>query len=204
MAMAAPGMAALGIASSVAGGITGAIGAETTAGAQSNMYDYQAGVAKVNAAVATQDAAYARDAGGVQSQEAGLKGRAEQGSTRAGIAAGNVDINQGSGARVLKSETEITQQNEAVITGNAAKRAYSFDVKAAGDTATAGADYAASTTSLESGDINATASIIGSAGSVASKWGQFGQSFGTGTGSPGGVNPDSLLGRGVYAQSIFT
>ncbi len=165
---------------SAAGGVVGAIGNLFQGKAQSNMYQYQAGVARVNATIAKQDSDYAREAGGVEAQQSGMRTRAEVGSTRAGMAAGNVDINTGSGARVVKSEIEIGQQNQATIQANAAKRAYGFDVKAAGDTATAGAMDVAATTSREAGDINAISTIIGTAGNVSSKWLQYRQSFGSG------------------------
>lgn len=174
-------IAAIGMGASAAGGAVGAFGNLFQGGAQSNMYKYQAGVARVNATVAKQDADYAREAGEVEATNSGMRTRAEVGSTRAGMAAGNVDINTGSGARVVKSEIAIGQENQATLRANAAKRAYGFDVKAAGDTATAGALDIAATTSKESGDINAISTIIGAAGNVASKWMQYGQSFGSGS-----------------------
>ena len=178
-------LATVGMGVTAAGGAVGAFGALKTGEAQSNMYTYQAGVARVNAAVAKQDAQYATAAGEVEATNSGLRTRAEVGSTRAGMAAGNVDVNTGSGARVLKSETEIGQENQATIRANAAKRAYGFDVKAASDTASAGALDIAATTSKESGDINAISTILGTAGSVSSKWLQAGQVFGSGsTGGP--------------------
>jgi|SRR5580693_1534402 hypothetical protein len=181
MAMAAGPTAAIGVGSTAAGGVMGVIGSLFQGQAQSNMYKYQAGVAQVNAKVANQDAQYATEAGNVEATNSGLRTRAEVGTTRAGMAAGNVDINSGSGARVVSSETAIGQENEATIRANAAKRAYGFEVKAAGDTATAGAMDVAATTSIESGDIGAISSVIGAAGSVSSKWLQAGQVFGSGS-----------------------
>src|SRR5580700_7700470 len=105
-----------------AGGVVGAIGSLFSGQAQANMYRYQSGVAQVNATLAKQDATYAESAGGVEEVNAGLRGRQQFGATRAGIGAGNVSTTTGSGANVLKSETEITQQNEATIAANTAKR----------------------------------------------------------------------------------
>src|ERR1700726_3196065 len=93
-----------------AGAGVSAFGSLFQGDAQSNMYKYQAGVARVNAAVATQDANYAREAGEVEAPNAGMRTRAEVGSTRAGMAAGNVAINSGSGARVVSSEIAIGQE----------------------------------------------------------------------------------------------
>ena len=181
-------LAAVGVGAGVAGAGVGAIGSLFQGSAQSNMYQYQAGVARVNATLAKQDSEYAKEAGNVEQQQSGMRTRAEVGSTRAGMAAGNVDINTGSGAQGVKSEIAIGQENQGVIQANAAKRAYGFDVKAAADTASAGAYDVAATTSKESGELGAISSIIGGAGNVASKWAQYGQSFGTPGG--GGLPPD--------------
>jgi hypothetical protein len=189
MTMAAGPAATVALGTSAGSAVTGVIGNLFQGQAQSNMYKYQAGVARVNAAVAKQDSNYAREAGDVEATNSGLRTKAEVGSTRAGMAAGNVDINTGSGSRVVASETAIGQENQATIRANAAKRAYGFDVKAAGDTATAGAMDVAATTSKEAGDISAISTVIGSAGNVASKWLQAGQVFPGG--SPSGISSNT-------------
>jgi hypothetical protein len=183
-------LAAVGMGTAAAGGAVGAFGSMFKGSAESNMYKYQAGVARVNAVVAKQDADYARAAGEVESQTSGMRTRAEVGATRAGMAAGNVDINTGSGKKVVASEIAIGQQNEAIIHANAAKRAYGFDVKSAADTAQAGAYDVAATTSKEAGEIGAISSVIGAAGNVASKWMQFRQSFGLPGATGGAPGPD--------------
>jgi hypothetical protein len=148
------------------------------------MYNYQAGVAQTNAAIAKQDANYSLASGEVESQQSGMRTREQVGATRAGFGAGNVA--GGSVNRVVQSETEIGQQNQGIIRANAAKRAYGFEVGAAGDVAQAGADTFAAGTSKTAGEIGAVSSIIGGAGSVASKWSQMGQAF------PGsGSNPNA-------------
>jgi hypothetical protein len=176
--MASP-VALAGIGTSAAGAGLGAFGSLFQGQAQSNMYKYQAGVAQVNATVAKQDAQYATAAGESEAATAGIKTRQQIGSTRAGIGAGNIDVNTGSAARVVASETAVGQQNEAMIRANAAKRAYGFEVKGAEDVAQAGAYDVAAATSQEAGEIGAVSSIVGGAGNVASKWMQYGQSFGT-------------------------
>jgi hypothetical protein len=168
---------------SAAGAAVGAIGSLKQGAAQSNMYNYQAGVAKANAVIAQQDAVYATQAGEVEGQQSGMRTRAEVGQTRAAYGAGN--ISGGSPSRVEASEVKIGQQNEGIIASNAAKRAYGFNVKAAEDTATAQIDYSAAKTSTEAGTLGAVSSIIGGVGQVASKWMQAGQSFGSGGGDQG-------------------
>lgn len=177
--------AVAGGAASLGSGILGAVGAEKSASAQAGMYNYQAGVAQQNATLAKQDSNYTIGEGIVQGQQAGEKTRAEIGLTRAGFGASNV-----SGAShdaVVSSEVEIGQENEGVIQANTMKRAYGFDVKAAQDTAQAEVYQASASTAKEAGDISALSSIIGSAGSVSSKWLQGSQSFGWG-GSGGGIS----------------
>lgn len=170
----------IGMGAAAGGGLVSAIGNLFSGKAQSNMFKYQAGVAMANAKVAKQDAAYALSSGEVEAQQSGMKTRFQVGATKVGIASGNIDTSTGSGSKVIASETAIGQENQALIRANAAKRAYGFEVGAAEDVAQAGAFKVGAATSLISGDIGATASLLGAAGSVSSKWLQAGQSFGFG------------------------
>ena len=189
-------LAGVGMGAGALGGITSAIGNLFSGQAQKKMYDYQAGVALANAKVAKQDAQYALDSGEVEAQQAGMRGRFQQGATKVGIASGNIDTSTGSGGKVLASETEVTQENEGVIRANAAKRAYGFEVGAAEDVAQSSADIAAGKTSVTAGDIGATSSILGAAGSVSSKWLQASQAFGT----PADTSGDASAGKsGAYS-----
>ena len=190
-------LAGVGMGAGALGGITSAIGSIFSGKAQSNMYNYQAGVALANAKVAKQDAQYALDSGEVEAQQAGMRGRFQQGATKVGIASGNIDTSTGSGSQVLKSETEVTQENEGVIRANAAKRAYGFEVGAAEDVAQSSADIAAGKTSVTAGDIGAVSTILSTAGNVSSKWLQASQAFGTPTDTSG----DASAGKsGVYSD----
>ena len=190
-------LAAIGIGSAAAGGLTSAIGSLFSGQAQSNMYKYQAGVATANAAIAKQDAAYAIASGEVEAQQSGMKTRFQEGATKVGIAAGNIDTSTGSAGKVIASETEIGQENEAVIRANAAKKAYGFEVGAAEDVAQAGAYTVAGETSVTAGDIGAVSSVLGAAGNVSSKWLQASQAFGTG----GDTSGDASSGKsGVYSD----
>lgn len=167
--------AGLGMGGSALGGLIGAAGSEYMGQAQANMYNYQAGVAQINSQLATQNENYAIASGNVQGQQIGMKGRAQLGATRVGFGAGNVA--GGSTNRVEASETELTQQSEAVNQANAAKKAYGFNVQSAEQTAQAGAYQAAAQTSLTSGNIGAISSIIGGATGVASQYMQYQKYF---------------------------
>ena len=191
----------VGIASTAAGAATQAVGAAYTGNANAAMYNYQAGVARANATLAQQDAVYAEQAGEVNAQEIGLKGRAQVADTRAGIAAGNIDLNSPSARNVVRSETAITQQEESVARANAAKTAYGFETTTAMDTAQAGAYDVSAKTSRTAGALGVASSILGGVGSVSTKWLQ-GQSQGLwGGSSSGNYDPNAFTTSGLYVGS---
>ncbi len=146
--------------------------------AQSNQFQYQAGVAAANAQLARQDAIYETRMGEVKAQQVGMRGRAEVGRTRVGYGAGNISTATGSPANVLRSETALTQADEATTRANAAKRAYGYNVAAAEDTAQAGMYRTAADTAVTASYINMASTIVGGAGNVSDKWLQSGQYFG--------------------------
>jgi hypothetical protein len=167
-------------------------------GYSANIADYQAGVAKVNQQIADQNASYARTVGEVSAEQAGMKARADLSSMRAHQASSGIDIESGSSQHVRESMVEVAQYNEAMIRANAAKTAYGYEVEAMQDksqsdlyTYTAGVDrtQAANTMAAaglaeeaiplqqqaytlagKAGDISSMASLVGAAGSVATKW----------------------------------
>jgi hypothetical protein len=167
-------------------------------GYQANVEDYQAGVAEVNRQIALQNASYALDVGEVSASQEGLKSRAALSSAKVAQGASGLDINTGSAVNVRESMVELGQYNQAVIRANAAKVAYNYNVEATQDAAqrdlhlyAEGEDKAQAADSLKAagmteqaipleqqafalagkaGDISAFGSIVGAAGSVASKW----------------------------------
>lgn len=165
-------LAVIGLGATAAGGGAAAFGNYFSGKAQGNMYNYQAGVAQANAQVAKQDAIYATQSGEVQAQQSGMRTRSIVGATKVGYGAGNIDSSTGSAKNVIASTTEVGQQNQGIIRADAAKRAYGFNVAAAGDIATAGADEVAVGTSHEAAGINIASTILGTVGSVSSKWSQ--------------------------------
>ena len=127
--MAGP-VAAIGLGSTVLGGITGAFGSIFGGQAQAGAYNYQAGIAEMNAQIARQNAAYETALGEQKAQESGLKTRAQISQTRATQGASGLDVNSGSGAEVRKSEFVLGDYDQSVIRNNAARRAYGFEVEA--------------------------------------------------------------------------
>lgn len=171
-------LAAIGIGATAGGAGISALGNLFGGQSKSAMYNYQAGVAQTNANLAKQDANYAYATGGVEAQESGMRTRQVVGQEKAGFGAGNIDVSSGSAAKVVSGTIKVGQENQGIITANAAKRAYGFQVASAEDTAQAGAFYEAAHESRIGANIGVVSSIVGGAASVASKWSQAEQEFG--------------------------
>jgi hypothetical protein len=177
-------MASMG--GTVAGSLLSAFGAGYQGQAQANMYNYQAGVAQLNKNINLQNADYERNVGEVEAQESGMQTRARVASTEAIQAGSGLDVNRGSAADVRASETEIGQQNEAIIRSNAARKAYGYDVEATQNDAQAQLDSIAAKTSQTSGALGMAKSLLSGGTSVADKW-LKGQQTGVWGGSGDGV-----------------
>src|SRR5262252_10255297 len=163
---------AIGLGSSIAGGITGAIGSVTQGNANAAMYNYQANLALVNAQIAKQNAAYELALGETQAQMSGMKTRAVISQTRATQGAGGLDVNSGTNVKVRESELQVGQFDEAMIRNNASRRAYGQEIQAFEDTAQSQLDQYAASNAKTAGEIGAASSILGGVGSFASKWTQ--------------------------------
>jgi hypothetical protein len=167
-------------------------------GYTANINDYQAGVAKVNKQIADSNASYAIETGNVQAELVGEKGKADEATMEAHQASSGISMASKSSAAVRTSMVEIAQYNQDMTRANAAKTAYGYEVEAVQDKAQSGlftytADtnraMAANTTAAmglaeqaipleqqayglagQAGDISATASLLGAAGTVSSQW----------------------------------
>lgn len=143
--------------------------------AQAQMYQYQAGIAQMNSQIAKQNADYAIAAGEVSAQQSGMKTAQQIGQTVAQQGAGGLAVGSGSNARVVESEREVGQEDQALVRANAAKTAYGYEVTAAQDTAQGQLFQSAASNAKTAGDISALGSLISGAGSVSSKWLQASQ-----------------------------
>ena len=166
----------IGIGASLAGGILGAQGAEKSGAAQQQMYNYQARVAQINSQIDLQNADYARNQGEISAMQFGMKAREQQGQIITAQAASNLDINSGSNLDVQRSQRDLAQRDITQIRSNAAKTAYDFDVKSTMDLNQSTLDVMAGANAKTAGDIQAMSSILGTVGSVSSKWMQGSQS----------------------------
>jgi hypothetical protein len=169
---------------------------------QSNISKYQAGVADVNKEIAKANANYSRDVGEVEAQQAGMKAHAELGEMIAQQGASGLKVDSGSSTKVRESMVEIGQYTQSVIRSSAAKKAYGYEVEAMQygaqadvyrytaeqhDAQAENAMTAAGITEQSYGlqdkamanvgkaeGINIMGSLVGTAGSVATKWSEGG------------------------------
>ena len=169
-------LGAIGVGSSLAGGMLSAYGAERTGAAQQQMYNYQAQVAQINVNIEKQNAEYALNQGEQQAQQFGLRAGQQRGQIIAAQGASGIAVGSGSNAAVVSSQDLLTRMDLTQIRSNAAKTAYDFNVKATTDVNQATLDVLAGANAKTAGDINAASSILGTIGSVSSKWLQGQQS----------------------------
>lgn len=161
---------AIAMGATIAGGATGAMGSLFGGQAAATAANYQAGVAQMNAQIAQQNAQFEQQKGEAEAQQAGMKGRYQLGMTKAIQGASGIDVNRGSTVNVQRSESEITNMNEATIRNNAARKAWGFEVEGANDQAQAALDRMKASTSKTAGEFGAASSLLSAAGSVSSKW----------------------------------
>lgn len=171
----ASGVGGLGLGASLAGGLLSAFGANQAGQRQQQMYDYQAQVAKINADIDKQNAAYARNKGEIEATQYGMKAAQQRGQIISAQAASGLDVNSGSAKQVQASQRTITGMDMTQIRSNAAKVAYDYDTKSVMDLNQATLDTMAGENAAKAGQINAFASVLGTVGSVSSKWMQGNQ-----------------------------
>lgn len=183
-------MAAISIGTSVAAGGIGAFGALSEGEAGAASARYKAGLALQNQKINKQNADWAREAGGINAMQSGLKSRQMIGETKVKQAASGFDVNAGSPAEVREAQGEAAKFDQDMIRYDASKTAYGYEVKAAGDEAESKLQERAAENAKRSGRIKAFSSILGSASSVAGKWSQANMTGMFGSGG-GGSNHNS-------------
>jgi hypothetical protein len=168
----ASGFGAVGVGASLAGGLLSAYGANKQGEAQQQMYNYRAQVSRINADIDRQNSAWALTKGETESQQYGMKAAQQRGAIRAAQGASGLDVNSGSNREVQQSQEKIKDIDMATIRSNAAKVAYDYRTKATMDENQASLDVMAGENAAEAGKINAFSSILGTVGTVSSKWQQ--------------------------------
>ena len=164
------GMGYLGIGQTILGGITSAFAGYEEGQAKKKMYDYQAGVARMNALISEKNAQYASDIGELQAGQMGLRGAATLGQIKATQGAHGLDVRSGSAQQVQQSQSLINLIDQTAIRSGAAKTAFNYRTQAQGQIAEAGADTFAGKNAATEGTIKASTSILGAASSVDQQW----------------------------------
>jgi hypothetical protein len=146
------------IGTSIAGGIFGAMGAQTKAQGEqlnitgqmigtigkafqfdvesqnykwkSGVEEYQAAVARNNKLIAEQNANYERDVGEVTAQQLGMKQAWERGQMIAQQGASGLSVSGASAERVRAGMIDVGYHEQAITRANAAHVAYGYEVQA--------------------------------------------------------------------------
>lgn len=165
----------VGIGATLAGGLLSAYGAQKEGAASQQMYNYQSQVAKINADIDRQNRDWTLQKGDVEARQYGMKAGQRFGAIRTQQAASGIDVNTGTAKAVQDSQRKITTEDISMIHSNAAKVAYDYETKATMDENQSKLYTMAGEHAKEAGDIKAAASLIGTAGTVSSKWMQGNQ-----------------------------
>jgi len=146
--------------------------------AQAQMYQYQAGVARLNRQIELQNAEYEYKVGDVEAQQSGMKTRFEVGQTRAAQSASGLDMGRGTSQNVITAELDVGAQQQGIIRANAARRAYGHQVEAVKYEAEGSLDMMAADRAVTASKYSAVASILGAAGGVSSDYMSYKKTFG--------------------------
>lgn len=163
-------LAAASIASTIAGGVVSAMGANQTAEANAQSQRYQAQVAENNRIIALQNATYAREAGQAQEFNQQLKTRALLGTQKAQQGANGLDVNSGSPLDVRTSTAELGKLDALTIMNSAEREAKGYEATASNFGAEAQLRYMTADNELTAGKYKVASSLIGTASSVSDKW----------------------------------
>lgn len=198
--MSAPMVGLLGIGATILGGQKQVQGIEQQGEAQKAQFQYQAGVADINAQISKQNGDLARVQGEAQAAKYGLAAGQRAGQIKVAQASSGLDINSGSAAQVQKSNQIVTNMDLDTIRSNAVKTAYDYDVNAVGFENQSKLYQMGGDNALAASKISAEASMIGTASSVAGKWLQASQTglFNFGSGGGGGSDFAAMSAAGVY------
>lgn len=171
-------LATIAIAGNALGSVVGAAGSIYGGFAKSSMYNYQAGVASVNAKIARQNAEYSRQVGEFKSEQSGMKTRQQLGKVVAQQGASGFRVGEGSAGDVKESVSMLGRSEQDVIRSDAARAAYGHEVEALNFEAQSNVYKMAGKAAKVEGFFGAGESILGGASSTSSKWLQFQTAFG--------------------------
>lgn len=163
----------------------GAYGQYEQGQAQGAAAHYQAGVQRINAAIARQNAAIAMESGNAQVGIQQQKTRATIAATKASEGASGVDVNSGSFRDVISSERALGELDAMNVRTNAVREAYGLNVRAKSEEAQATLSEFESKNAKAAGTINAATTLIGGIADSESQWAKFKMAGGAGQGFAG-------------------
>lgn len=196
-------MGAASVASTILGGALSGMGASSSAGASADAFNFKAGIAKLNADINKQNAAWSINQGAIKASNYGLKAGQEIAETKVVQAASGLDINSGSKEAVRDTQQEVAKYDQGLIRSDAAHTAHGYEVKAASDSIEAEMNRVSAVNASKAGKLDVLKSIIGTASSVASKWTQ-GNTLGMWSGGSGSGGANSLGGSAALAADGTT
>lgn len=171
-------MAAVSTGVSIGGGALKAFGEMQAGDAKASELKYKAAVSRLNKQIAEQNSEYALASGEQAAARKGLETMFVLGRQTVAQAANGFDVNSGTNVEVRESTQRLGYMDQGVIREEAGRKAYGYRIKAASEEAEAQASELAAANVKKASRIQAISTILGSAGSVASKWYQGSQSFG--------------------------
>ncbi len=124
---------------------------------------YQAQVARNNAQIERQNAAYSAGATAADTERAGLEARAKLGGVRTALAANNLSVNSGSAANVQIGQRMLGNLDTATVASRGAREVYGYQTKATSFQSEANLKQAEVIPDIAGG-------VLGAAGDVASGW----------------------------------
>ena len=172
-------MALFSIGTSAASSAIGAYGALQEGKSTAAMYNYQSGVARMNARIQKENASYARQAGETEAIRSGMASRFQQGQIKTARAASNLDVDSGTNVDVLEGQKLIGRMDQQNIRSKAARTAYGHEVEGWQQEKQSELYAMAGSNAVKAGRIKALGSLMSGASSVSGKWSQYQTSFGT-------------------------
>lgn len=183
-----PGSSATG-----AGGIFGAIGDVFGGFAQQGAYDAQSQIARNNAIIARQNAAYAAQAGEAKTEQLGLRNRGQVAEIAARQAGAGINPNTGSALDVRKSAGMLGNLDILTARSAAARQAYGYQIQAQAEDVQSEMARKAGKIAPFVGGFDALGSLLGSSTSLSGMY-QKAQQEGLSTNA--GLPLDAIFGGG--------
>lgn len=168
--MTAPVLGAVGLGATLFSGMMGVKGAQAAGAAQAGQYEYQAGLAEINAQTAKENAEYTRRIGELKAMQYGMSAGQRSGAIKAGLGASGLDVNSGSAKDIIASDELVKGMDLATIRSNALKTAYDYDVQSTQFKNQAQLYRMGAADAQTATKYNVASSILGTVTSVSSKW----------------------------------